>query len=95
MSLARRPRRLAALPLALAGLSACASGGAARGPVLLPSGWAPPAGQRCEIQDAPRQLPAVDQVVDSAALAGELRGAPAGTVGLFTIRYDTLGVADT
>jgi TonB family protein len=84
-------RPIAALPLVL-GLAACAPGVAA-GPSLLPAGWAPPQGQRCEVQDAPGQLPSVDQVVDSAALAGELGGA-AG-YGLFTVGFDTLGMADT
>ena len=87
------PRRLAALPLVV-GLSACASG-ASPGPVLLAPGWAPPQGQRCELSDTPRQLPSVDQVVDSAALAGELGGGGAGGYALFTLRYDTLGMADT
>jgi TonB family protein len=86
-----RSRPVAALPLVL-GLAACAPGVAA-GPSLLPAGWAPPQGQRCEKVDAPRQLPSVDQVVDSAALAGELGGA-AG-YGLFTVGFDTLGMADT
>lgn len=88
-----RSRRLAALPLAL-GLSACASAGGVAGPALLPSGWAPPTGQRCELSDSPQRLPAASEVVDSAALVGELGGARAG-YGLFTLRYDTLGMADT
>jgi TonB family protein len=86
-----RSRPIAALPLVL-GLAACAPGVAA-GPSLLPTGWAPPQGQRCEVDDAPRQLPSVDQVVDSAALAGELGAA--GGHGLFTVGFDTLGMADT
>lgn len=86
-----RSRPIAALPLVL-GLAACAPGVAA-GPSLLPTGWAPPQGQRCEVADAPRQLPSVNQVVDSAALAGELGGA--GGYGLFTVGFDSLGMADT
>ena len=88
-----RSGRIAALPLVL-GLAACAPGVPA-GPPLLPGGWTPPAGQRCELSDAPRQLPSVDQVVDSAALAGDLAGAPGGGYGLFTVGFDTLGMADT
>lgn len=93
----RRPRRLPALPLALFGLAACASGGAAPspGPSLLPSGWTPPPGQRCEVQREPRQLPSAAQLVDSAALVGELAPAPGGGHALFTIAYDSLGVADS
>jgi hypothetical protein len=88
-----RSRPIAALPLAL-GLAACALGVAA-GPSLLPAGWAPPQGQRCSRIDSPAQLPSVDQVVDSAGLAGELGGATAGSYGMFTVGFDTLGMADT
>lgn len=88
-----RSARIAALPLVL-GLAACAPGAAA-GPQLLTPGWVPPPGQRCELSDSPRQLPSVDQVVDSAALARDLAGAPGGGSGLFTVRFDTLGMADT
>ncbi|MEW5931587.1 MAG: energy transducer TonB [Gemmatimonadota bacterium] len=82
-----------ALPFVL-GMAACAPA-VSSGPALLPAGWSPPQGQRCEVDDAPRQLPAVDQVVDSAALAGDLAGAGTGGHALFTVGYDTLGVADT
>lgn len=83
----------AALPLVL-GMAACAPAVPA-GPSLLPAGWSPPQGQSCDVVDAPRQLPSVDQVVDSAALSSDLAGAPAGGYGLFTLGYDTLGMADT
>ena len=89
----RTRRAAAALPLVL-GMAACAPSVAA-GPALLQPGWSPPQGQRCERSDTPRQLPSVDQVVDSAGLAGELGGAPAGGYGLFTVGFDTLGMADT
>lgn len=86
-------RSAAALPLVL-GMAACAPAVPA-GPALLQPGWSPPPGQRCERSDAPRQLPSADQVVDSAALAGDLAGAPAGGYGLFTVGFDSLGMADT
>jgi TonB family protein len=89
-----RPALAAALPLVVLALAACAPGVPA-GPSLFPAGWTPQAGQRCELSDAPRQLPSVDQVVDSAALARDLAGAPAGGYGLFTVGFDTLGMADT